>query len=92
MSDRPSDHRENVFDTEDGIRLIISKDKSDAITSVIHFSGSVTAKFDKTGITDANMLAGKFVEAFRKISGDYKSTFRFVHLSDKGVPHFVVLT
>lgn len=91
MSDRPGLRRENVFDGENGIRLIISKEKADAITTVIHFSASVTDHFKKSNIATASMLLEEFVKQFREISGDRKSIIRMNFISDGGIPHFIII-
>jgi hypothetical protein len=45
LTDRPGLHREHVFDFDNGLRLIISKDKFPGYTSaLIHVSGSYPGK------------------------------------------------
>jgi len=45
LEDRPGLHREHVFDFENGLRLIISKDKFPGyISALIHVSGSYPQK------------------------------------------------
>lgn len=90
MSERPGLCRENVFDSENGIRLIISRDKADAVTTVIHFSGSVTDLFDKSSIGNGIALLQQIVRQFRKISNDYKSIITMHQITDAGIPHYII--
>ena len=91
MSDRPGLRRENVFDGENGLRLIISKERANAVTTVIHFSGSVDDNLRKPASPLLPLILQEFVTQFREISGDHKSIIRMHMISDGGIPHFIIL-
>lgn len=92
MMDTPGQHRENVFDCEDGIRIIISRDKklfelnTDSDT-VIHFSGSVNESI-YTGRLDESALR-KMEQHYFEIS-QYRGAIMLIMFSpEKKIPHWV---
>jgi len=88
MNDRPGLHRENVFDFEDGLRLIISKDRlfSDPKENV-HLSASWTSK-ERAPTTWADVDL-EVIKHYQSIGGP--GLLQFIGASSGNVPHWVVL-
>lgn len=88
MVDRPGLHRENVFDTEDGIRLIISKDLSPNGKEYIHFSGSVKESIyvDDISVEWKDVFTQKFDEITK-----HKNNYQLITVTQGGIPHWIVL-
>lgn len=93
-ADRPGLHRNHVFDCEDGIRLIISKDKIGGFKNgvgtpeekVIHFSCSFTN--DKYKELHPEKILQLCRDRFMEIS-DNVWLYKLVAVSKAGVPHFI---
>lgn len=86
---RPGESRDHVFDFEDGVRLIISRERFPSGEVVVHFSASVdTARVGQVG---AEFL-GAAVGHFREISM-YDGPIRLIGISQgAGVPHWLAET
>jgi hypothetical protein len=86
MIDVPSHHRENVFDFQNGLRLIISRDVlREELGPQIHVSASFFTNPPK-GIDN---LMGTIVGSFLAISGRVVQ-LNPLAITPKGIPHFVV--
>jgi hypothetical protein len=90
QSDRPGQHRENVFDFEDGFRVIVSYEKHDG-DLYIHVSGSAQDALvppqdvlRTTAVRAAILSAGK-IQGQAKIA----LTKRVVHLTFKVGPEWI---
>lgn len=84
---RPGSKPQHVFDCEDGLRLIVSRDRLQG-KEVIHFSASVDraryrGRFDKS-------LMKLMVRRFAELSG-FAETPTFVRFSDEGIPHWIIV-
>jgi hypothetical protein len=98
---RPGENRRHVFDCEDGIRLIVSRDDTgDAEVGVaLHLSGSIRPDSDAwhdirraatgRGAREAAVeFARRVVARWRDVSGD-AGPLEFLGFSGgKGVPHW----
>jgi len=88
----PAAKQHHLFDFDDGLRIIISRDTQDGIV-VIHFSGSIEPGWPlyqraTAGHLTATELLALIVTRFRDISGDQRQV-HLVGLSPvKKVPHF----
>lgn len=89
--DRPGSRPEHVFDFEDGVRLIVSRDFHNG-REVIHFSGSLMqgAGFYLRGKLDKGSTLGLMRAHFFHISGIETERHHFICFSDGGVPHWCV--
>lgn len=90
---RPGKHRAHVFDTEDGLRLIVSVESING-DDVLHVSGSVESnsavgqKVRKGFISEADLIG--WIECrFAALWGDDPPTLVFVGASS-GVAHWTV--
>ena len=88
MKDRPGLHRENVFDFEDGLRLLISRDLFPLIGERIHVSASWESNApDLKYIEYATEIIGK---AYHTIGG--KGSLTWMGQSPgKRIPHWIVV-
>lgn len=86
LNNRPGNKQENVFDFEDGIRLIVSRDSYKG-KEVIHVSASFDEKICK--IKDISSALAKMYGNFVELSG-IKTTPLYQFFSDKGVPHWII--
>lgn len=82
--DRPAQHREHVFDFEDGIRLIISKDKTDG-NLFIHISGSSLIK----KISDKEMLE-ELIKKLVELNGSAFNVEGMASVTPGGIIHFLL--
>lgn len=91
---RPGQIRAHVFDSPDGVRLIVDREKSPGHPVYLHLTGSAQ---EGTPLRDdlrdgraslADVLA-RILDRYRDISGDDRP-LTFLGLSeDKGCPHWV---
>ena len=98
-NDSPGQHKEHIFDCEDGICLIINKELLGPI-DIIHFSCTIQKDvYEKNtqkkfaGIINAELLA-KFEQRFREISDEItnKKPFHLLTIDPMhGTPHFLVV-
>ena len=89
--DRPGLYREYVFDTEQGIRLIISKDASDG-EEVLHISGSIDGKYLdhwRQKIIHPQDAIVAVLASFKEISGLDETGVAISDITDGGVVHLV---
>ncbi len=97
---RPGEHRQHVFEFNDGTRLIVSHDKQDGCGDVLHFSASIHTETPLYRSTLAairrdphaalhNALAD-FIMCFRRISGYSGPLPDPVMTPGKGVPHWFI--
>ncbi len=85
MIDRPGLHRENLFDFESGLRLLISKDLfPNKKIADIHVSASWQSN-NPIALEDAHR---EITSSFRALGG--VGNLRLVGFSKAGIPHFVV--
>lgn len=82
-SDRPGKHRENVFDYQDGVRLIVSKDRFNG-NLFLHFSGSL-----QNGRANVSMLPA-FIQRFVELSGWTQAERADTSVSAGGVIHVIL--
>lgn len=93
--DRPGLRRENVFDTTDGLRLIISRNAQTVEGRRIEVVEASISIFDTTQwvgkIKNENDILGAALRAFRLISGlvEEGTGMAKVELSPNGVVHFL---
>lgn len=85
MKDRPGLHRENVFDFESGLRLLISKDALPGFPITVHVSTSWEMN-----------LPFKFRDADNQVKEGYaaiggKGTLKFLGVSERYIPHWTVV-
>lgn len=90
----PGGRRANVFDFEDGMRMIVSRDESAEFGIKIHFSASANPESVfyadiANGLVDRQQYLNLCVERFRAISGCDR-IIRLGYVSEGGIPHFVV--
>lgn len=86
--ERPGEKREHVFDFEDGVRIVISRDFAEGV-EYIHFSGSVDNELYK-GPTHYGFFQ-EVICRFNILSNYvYNRSIRFAGISAKGIPHFLV--
>jgi hypothetical protein len=94
VEERPGSLPEHVFDFEEGIRIIISRDRYKE-KEVIHFSASLLGNY----ITDTRIpprlqiakFLGEATVLFAKLSGCKTSDVILIGFSDeKQIPHWVV--
>lgn len=88
LDPRPGEQAQHIFDHTDGVRLIISRDKSDGKT-ILHVSASWWMNnFGETATLDR--VFGFIFEAISEITGhpDPKSYLVLV-TGGKGIPHFL---
>lgn len=83
MLDRPGLHRENVFDFDSGLRLLISKDKLIDLKPEIH----VSASWERNQPTTIREAHRQVNEAYHLLGG--KEYLRFLGQSANGIPHFI---
>jgi hypothetical protein len=99
VQERPGETRRNVFDFEDGLRLIISRDAIPRPT--LHLSASIypnTAAYQllahqvwRYGLAKAmDAFRGEAEARFRAVSGETRPLVYLGIFSDKGVPHWVI--
>ncbi len=92
--DRPTIHREHVFDTEDGVRLGVSKESRDGVV-VLHISASVEIgsnvekRLEKLPI-DRMKRAKSFIAIAEKLIAEItgRTDFTLIGASSKGVFHW----
>lgn len=83
----PSGNAENVFDFEEGIRIIISRELYQEKVW-LHFSGSITDAYK--GPTDVQIL-GVIVKLFVELSGAQTTGLVYIGQStDKRIPHWII--
>lgn len=83
---RPGNKPKHVFDFEDGIRLIISRDYHKD-SEYIHFSGSVSDTHFK-GIVGKNIL-DMMLRKFKDLTG-YEGQPQFGGITPGGIPHWFI--
>jgi hypothetical protein len=83
-SDRPGEHREHVFDFEDGLRLIISRECRDG-KRYLHVSGSVKTTKDVCGKTLLQAMMARML----LLNGKSFSGVATAFMSDGGVMHLL---
>lgn len=95
----PSAKREHVFDCEDGMRLIISREMFPSGHIGIHLSASFTA-IDSPGVLalQEQMKRGQqgliaylaaMTTRYGEIAGVERQTYEFLGMSDLQIPHLV---
>lgn len=82
MEDRPGLHRENLFDFENGLRLLISKENLQG--NKIH----VSASWEGGSPTDPDEATKEVGKAFRTIGG--RGILELLGISIQGIPHWIV--
>ncbi len=85
LKNPPSGKRKHVFDFNSGLRLIISRDILKGKEPDIHVSASW---FDEDKFGDIDEAYFEIVNSFKSIGG--KGRLKFIGLTDKKIPHFVV--
>lgn len=85
--ERPGAKPVHIFDFEDGIRLIVSRDVIKEM-EVIHFSGSINEALFKGKLNKA--LLSTMVTHFIELS-EYRGAITMSGFSDTGIPHFYCL-
>lgn len=88
VPDRPGMHRENIFDFENGIRLIISRDVLGHIEG-IHVSGSFAPSIYKGKVMIEPLLKA-MTDCYYELSGEPKDELHFVAFSQQGIPHWII--
>jgi len=83
MQDRPGLYRENIFDFESGLRLLISKSNFPHGIQV-HVSASWEWNLP-TSLKLANQLV---VNAYKSLGGN--GILTYLGMSDKGIPHWMI--
>jgi len=84
--ERPGAKRQHVFDFEDGIRIIVSRDLLKG-QEFLHFSGSAMPSIYK-GLSDHSLLSRMIIN-FAKIS-NYSGKVQLAGFSKEGIPHFYI--
>lgn len=90
---RPGELRGHVFDCEDGLRLIISRDRESDSGLFLHLSASLTRntplyeKLARGGISQSQFTE-MVLERFREISDDAQPLELTGFSTGKGVPHW----
>ena len=80
QSPRPGEQRKHVFDLENGVRLIISRDRLDSGKAGIHISASAfDGDLELIDVMDA-------IESVTDITPDRRD-IKFI--SEAGIPHFI---
>lgn len=92
--DRPGQKEQHIFDFEDGIRLIVSRDRFKE-KEVLHFSASVFEGYDiEAGLHPRLYLAkflGECTAHITELSGCKTDDVVLVAITkDKGVPHWII--
>lgn len=87
----PSSNRRHVFDTPDGWRLIISREQVPSGLIAVHLSASVHSPLLHRRLQQHNQ-SWSFENIFRlwRYLARSDRTPTFVHLTKKGVPHFII--
>lgn len=85
-NERPGNQQQYVFDFEDGIRLIVSRDHYKG-KEVIHVSASVDHKL--YDMARASTLLTDMYHKFMGLSG-IKTPPEHFFFSEKGVPHWLI--
>lgn len=85
--ERPGDKPRHVFDFEDGIRLIVSRDVIKS-QEVIHFSGSFEPAI-YSGSMNMQHILDLMVYKFIVLWGT-KPHVNFVGFTSKGIPHWCI--
>lgn len=97
-NDRPGLHREHVMDFESGLRLIVSRERTDKGKVVIHVSASPESNShlwhrcrDAGSLTRGlRILIDEAVASFRRISGDDRQ-LQLVDISSPAmIPHWLI--
>jgi hypothetical protein len=88
----PSELREHVFDCEDGLRLIISRDRETKAELYLHLSASLEVGCELyKSITSGELQRWAFAslaqQRFAAISGDNEG-FDLLDWSPRGIPHW----
>lgn len=89
-----SSTRKHVFDSLEGIRLIVSREVND-LGVYLHFSASMEPGFHyhnqyMSGLLSKEAACRLFIARFRDISRDYRKA-KFLGFSEvKGVPHWAI--
>lgn len=84
MSDRPGLHRENVFDFNCGIRLLISRDKYGRGPIQLHISAS----WERNEPNRLTVATESVREHFRSLGGQGYPLL--LGISPNGIPHWIV--
>jgi len=92
MKVTPGQKREHVFDSKDGIRLIISRELFDD-GPAIHISASVQERSPLASSLEGGMMhpkrfLKKCLERFHQISGDRREPKLILITPGKGIPHW----
>lgn len=91
-SPRPGELYSHVFDCEDGLRLIVSRDKESDTSTYLHLSASPHSKethelFAYSGDAEQVTFIALALERFIEISGD-AGPLQFYGFSQRGIPHW----
>lgn len=86
QQERPGNKAKHVFDFEDGIRLIISRDRNNG-KEYIHVSGSGTDEY----MSDKGFSAAKrdMENKFRQLC-QRDVPLEFIAVSEGGIPHWII--
>jgi hypothetical protein len=96
----PGQSRRHVFDTREGVRLIVSRERTEPTgVVVVHLSGSLldgspveetlTAVARTHGPREvAQQLCGRIEALFREVSGETRELIFLGFTPDKGIPHW----
>ncbi len=85
-AERPGQNKNCIFDFEDGIRLIVSRELLNG-KEVVHFSGSVNEALYK-GMIIESVLLKKMENKFEYLM-QQKTISHLVAFSNKGIPHWI---
>lgn len=83
----PSGRAQHVFDTPDGVRLIVSRERVSNGMTVIHISAS---RFKGTWAPVVPILCAEVATAFAKVAKVRSAEMRFLGMSEGGIPHFYI--
>jgi hypothetical protein len=85
----PSSDARHVFDTEDGLRLIISLERMPDGRVVIHMSASFTGLAIGMNMSGAEEATHWIVSTFQQISGTSREP-ELLGVTDGGIPHWLL--
>jgi hypothetical protein len=88
---RPGNQRQHVFDWADGLRLIVSRERTAEGRVGVHFTASVVPNTRLSGhLANADALCSLACERWQQLAHSSRTAELIALSPGKGIPHFIV--